>query len=201
MGLLIPFYLLLSILMSVQVQQSNYHHSLFSSSPNYLNKKNYYDEIADHKNSFIEDASIPSKLITQNPLFLFLEHDSFLEDVIYKMNPKLKPKEDNRGIKFAEGISFSFRGDEPSILKNKQNFETFLKELSNVITIKIDSLAYNTDFVATQNRKSQRGYETFLDIESLEKGKHLIEIEGKRFLKDSIETYTIAKFPFWYFPK
>ena len=51
-----------------------------------------YDE------DFIKDVTISSKVISENYIKIFLLFDENIEDDLYRYNPKLKPKNDNRGI-------------------------------------------------------------------------------------------------------
>lgn len=198
LGLLIPFYFIVALISTLSIEHSNYHSYIYHSSENYLLKNNYYEEIKDIEVEFVRSVSLPSKIIKDNPLPVFIVHTSKMEDVVYKLNPGIKPKKDLRGLRVADGISFG--GDARYNAKVEEDFELYLQKISNVISIKIDGRVYPSEFVATVNNKEQLGLETFLDIEGLQKGKHLLQVESKKIVKDSIINYELAKIPFWYYP-
>lgn len=65
----------------------------------------------------------------------------------------------------------------------------------------IDSKKYKSDFIATTNKFKKLGFETFLDIDTLSYGKHVLEITRKRIRNKDTTNLILAKIPFWRFKK
>ena len=193
--LLVPLYVGIAILAGTGYSISNYIDKDRSSSKYTAKNVNYEDEM-EGEIKLIDDASIPSKVITANNLNVFIVFDDDLEDDVFYVNDSLKPIKDKRGLHwvFDDG-----RLDERTKGKNIKNY---LKTVEEMYTLKIDTVAYDKEFVITTNVKDQSGFETFLDIDDLSKGKHLLIInrKSKHFRRDTIRNISVARIPFWYYP-
>ena len=79
--------------------------------------------------------------------------------------------------------------------------QEYIKTLNNVFTIKIDSIAYKSDFIFGESLKGQKGFETYISLKDLPEGKHLLKVLRKRINrdKDTINVYH-DRIPFWYYP-
>lgn len=192
--ILIPIYVGIIFLTTFSNHKSNYLNKESSSSKYYTNANNYDDQIL-HENDFIKTASIPSKVITESYLKVFLIHNENLEDRLYDFNKGLEPKEDRRGLR-SSIISLSNFPRKRDSLKTE-----YYKTLNDIFKIYIDKSKYESDFIATTNKYKRLGFETFLDIDTLSNGKHFLEITRKRIRKKDTLNPIIVTIPFWKFKK
>ena len=140
-------------------------------------------------------ASIPSKVISDPYLELFIVYGSSVEDDVFDFYKDLKPKKDYRGLytPFSQGtINW---GDKNRLLPK------YVKALEEMYQLKIDSSYFKPSFVLTNNKRNQKGYETFLDLKDIKRGKHLLEIRRKDKRRDSVYFRKIISIPFWYYPE
>ena len=64
--------------------------------------------------------------------------------------------------------------------------------------------SFEKEFILTKNRNDRFGFETYIDLEGLEKGKHLVRVIGpanKKQKGSKTEIDTLKTIPFWYFPE
>lgn len=193
--LLVPLFILLLVATSYSYQQSNYFDFDEISSSMVANSLNYEDQLVNDED-FIKDVTISSKVISENYIKIFLLFDENIEDDLYRYNPKLKPKNDNRGI--VSEIQFS-NGDE-SWRHRMELRPEYMKTLNEVYTIRIDSTDYDSEFVISKSPKKQNGFETYVGIKDLPEGKHLLKVLEKRIKKQDTGKYIYRSIPFWYFP-
>ena len=193
MWLVVPLYLGLTILADTGFSVSNYLGGEMISNAYTANKANYLEEL-DQDTPFVDRASIPSKVVTDRFLNVFVVYGSSVEDDVFYFNEDLKPKEDRRGVytTFSEG-----RLDRVS-RSNKMG--DYLKTLEEMYTLAVDSLDFKPVFVLAQNRRKQIGFETFLPLDAVPSGKHVLEVRRKDHERDSVYTRTIIRIPFWYYP-
>lgn len=192
---LVPIYIGVSIVAGTGFSTSNYLKESTRSSSNVANVTNYDDLIVE-KTSFVELASIPSKVITGSFLNVFIVYGSSIEDDVFYFNKELKPEEDKRGLYsvFSKGTIDMSRSERFTLLNS------YMNTIEGMYCIKIDAVYYDFNFVATQNKRKQLGFETFLDFSDVTRGKHLLEISRKDHRGDSIYYRKITNIPFWYYP-
>ncbi len=192
--ILVPLYLLISVLAVTKFSTSNYLEKEMNSSSFVANHRNYNDLIS-LNNSFVDRASIPSKVIQTSFLNIFLIYGRSIEDDVFYFNKDLEPVEDRRGIYspvFSEGtIPWSER---------KKLIQNYIKEIEDMYTLSVDSLQFKPKFIVTKNVQQQLGFETFIDIKSVAHGKHILNVARKDHDNDSIYMRSIVKIPFWYYP-
>ncbi len=192
--ILVPLYLLISVLAVTKFSTSNYIEKEMNSSSFAANHRNYNDLIS-LNNSFVDRASIPSKVIQTSFLNIFLIYGRSIEDDVFYFNKDLEPEEDRRGIYspvFSEGtIPWSER---------KKLIQNYIKEIEDMYTLSVDSLQFKPKFIVTKNVQQQLGFETFIDIKSVAHGKHILNVARKDHDNDSIYMRSIVKIPFWYYP-
>lgn len=192
--ILVPLYILISVLAVTQFSTSNYLEKEMNSSSYSASHKNYNDLI-NLNNSFVDRASIPSKVIRTSFLNIFVIYGRSIEDDVFYFNKDLEPEEDRRGIfspVFSEGtIPWS---DRKTLIKN------YLNEIEDMYTLSVDSIPFKPKFIVTKNGQQQLGFETFIDIESVSQGRHILNVERKDHDNDSIYMRSIIKIPFWYYP-
>ena len=193
--IMVPLYIGIAIIAGTGFSTSNYINEDDSSSQ-YIAKETNYVSSMKEKIKLIDDASIPSKIINDNNLNVFVVFDNDLEDDVFYIKDTLMPKKDKRG--------FHWMFNDGTVSRNKRR--KFLKEYISTINemyrIRIDSTVYQKEFVIATNEKKQVGFETYLDLENLNKGKHLLKIDrkSKHFRKDTIRFIQVARIPFWYYP-
>jgi hypothetical protein len=189
---IVPLYLGITILAGTGFSTSNYLNNQLNSNAYSASKANYLDSL-DDETAFIDRASIPSKVITTPYLDVFVVYGSTVEDDVFFFNEELKPEEDKRGIYsvFSDGI----------ISRRGQRLKSYLETLEDMYTLSVDSLDFKPEFVLSINGRKQLGYETYLDMEAVPKGKHLLSVRRKDHNQDSVYLRTIIQIPFWYYPE
>jgi hypothetical protein len=204
--ILVPTYIGILYLFSFYYNDSNYLNAKLDSSENFANYGNYED-LMTKENDFIDVAAIPSKVITDPYLKVFMVFEENLESRLLNYNPALKPDSDNIGYItdvtfFSDGISSKERRKKDS-LRNIY-FETF----HDFYHVYIDKKKYDAQFVGTSNKYKKLGFETYLPIDTLTQGKHLLQITRKRFVRERIDGVrkvvdtvdnVMVSIPFWNF--
>ncbi|MDM9631983.1 hypothetical protein [Robiginitalea aurantiaca] len=192
--IVIPLYLGLTFLTGTGFSTSNYIDNEMNTNSYTAGKANYFDTL-EQDVPFVDRAAIPSKVISDPFLNVFVAYGSSVEDDVFFFNEDLKPEEDKRGIfsATAEGtVSWS---------KKRDGLKKYLETLEDMYTLTIDSLDFKPEFVYTQNTQKQLGYETFLDLGNVPRGKHVLRVRRKDHDMDSVYLRTIINIPFWYFPE
>ncbi|MFS4494772.1 hypothetical protein [Maribacter sp. 2308TA10-17] len=193
--IMVPLYIGISILAGMSFRTSNYLDFGSRSTAEVANVKNYEEFIEDEMD-YVNLASIPSKVITDPFLKVFIMYGSAVEDDVFYFYEELKPNEDRRG--FESPIKFGSNNDWRS---SKKPLKDYLNALQEMYRIKIDSTRFPTELVLTENKKNQKGYETFLDMKDMARGRHLLEVARKTHVKDSVYFRKIVQIPFWYYPE
>lgn len=204
--LLLPVYIGILFISSFDYFNSNYIVVLTGSSENFADNSNYDNEITEDA-QFVDFASIPSKIINTSYLKVFIPFSTAKEDFVYEVNQSLKPENDVRGYGtgIMVGVNESKRNQDNEE-KNK-NLADYLVAINQLYSLKIDSMPHSSDFIFAKNAKQRIGFETYLDIENLSKGKHVLTINGPERKKLGTKEDTInfneklVTIPFWYFPQ
>ena len=192
---LVPFYLLVLILSSIKYQNSNYLKSDLNSSDIIANIENYEDLLVDSE-IFTGDVTIPSKVIKDSYLKIFLPYSETVEDRVFSINPGLRPEKDIRGLK-TEVVNISSTNS--SRAKRDSLTRVYIKTFGEIYSIKIDSTAFESDFILSQNFREELGFETYINLDSISSGKHLLKINRMR-IRDKDTTYWVVdRIPFWHF--
>lgn len=198
--ILIPVYMIVVFLTSLNYNRSNYISLNSDSSKNYTDKFNY-DDLITEKGDFINDVSIPSKIIEKSYLNIFIEFSDSVENTVFSFNEGLKPEHDIRGL--SSDIAFSTNNHTTLKEQKSDSIKTeYLNTLKNIYSIKIDTVDYtNYDFIFTTNRLNQLGFETVLNIKYLKEGKHFLNIERTQKYRRTDSTFQnkIVTIPFWYY--
>jgi hypothetical protein len=202
---ILPVYLLISFMVgSFTKQPSNYLVEKGSSSDLYASGSNYDDMLDTHK-ELVDFATIPSKVITTPYLPLKIPFTPFKEDAVFHSDSTLRPEKDKRGYGInikkmsLPGITFTVNSE-----NNYASQKKYLSIVNEMYRIYIDSTEMAKDFIYTTNEDERLQFETFLDISSVAKGKHLLYVLGPMGNNDlfnqKIDTDTLVTIPFWYFP-
>jgi len=205
--LLIPIYILLALITDSYYKNSGYLLNLNNSTSFYADSRNYENETL-KDTEFINIASIPSKVIDKNYLKVFMTYREHIEDFVIEKDTSLKSDSNKRGYttNFLEGVSVGIAQKEVIGPDKQSDLKVYLKVVSKLYSVKIDSLTYKHDFIVSRNAKKRLGFETYLNIKNLSDGKHVLTITGpaKENKWDS-DSKTIRKtlvtIPFWYFPE
>ncbi|WP_339846089.1 hypothetical protein [uncultured Dokdonia sp.] len=193
---MIPFYIIIATLTTLKYEQSNFHRSENAASENFASRGMYLEGVEDNRKRYFRDFAIQRKNVSKNSLRVFLTHNASLEDIVLKLNDSLSLKNDQRGVNTF--FSKLFKDD---IEYDSENFKEYLNTLNKNTIIKIDSTMYKENLVASFLENGQRGYETYLDLKNLERGRHTFQIISKKLnKKDAIVNDTLGTIPFWYYP-
>jgi len=150
-------------------------------------------------------VSIPSKVIEKSYLPVFIGFNKWMEDAVFQNDSTLLPEEDKRGYGFNLDRFSAPTGAVSISINSSKTIEyqkRYLKSLETIFELHIDSKHYSSIYSMTTNQKDRFGFETYLDIGNLSKGKHLLRFIGPSknsegiFVKD-----TLINIPFWYYPQ
>jgi hypothetical protein len=118
-----------------------------------------------------------------------------IEDRMFLRNPSLKPEKDKRGLQ----SQIIFSNPDLNFRKRDSIKKEYLKTFNGVYDVIIDSVAYNSTFILGESKTKEFGFETYIDISGLSKGKHLLKIQRDAYTKKDTLRRTISTIPFWYF--
>ncbi|MCL7754664.1 hypothetical protein [Polaribacter sp. Z022] len=189
---LLPVYVAVFYLTTVNHVRSNYINKQANSSINYANNNNYLNSLEENKN--ITKAAIQSKIIEKPYLKIFIPFRQKIEDMVINQNKDLKTEDDIRGYN-----SNFFSSNKRT--KAKDSLQTkYLNAFKKAYTLKIDSLKIQTDFIITEIN-NQLGFESIYNIKEITEGKHILKIN--RFITSNktnkIVNEHVIEIPFWYF--
>ncbi|MFD0861194.1 hypothetical protein ACFQ1M_03160 [Sungkyunkwania multivorans] len=217
--LLLPIYIALMTLSSLNYQGSNYFSTVGSVRGNIENNNslftkryNYMDELIEDS-QLVNNAAIPSKQIDREHLPIFILFKEDIEEDLLKVYPELALDDDIRGSTLKGVITIERNPNKEAIEK----LPKYLSKLSELYCVQIDSFQVTTDFLITRNRKGQLGFETTIDLKDMPRGKHVLHIERKKIhqipipekdrrdteitQRDSIIVKKVVAIPFWLYPE
>jgi len=178
---LVPIYIGIILLTSVQYRISNYISDDISDKSILMSAENYEDMHLED-DDLIKSTTIQSKVITDNFIKVFIVFNRKTEDQIFSYHPKLKPQNDARGY-FSSAISFS--DDQETKKRNDRLTKKYLEIFNEIHQTFIDTISYEQDFLISRNDKGQLGFETYLNIKNLSEGKHLFILKRLQKLCDA----------------
>ncbi len=191
--IMVPLYIGLTLLADTGFSTSNYLRKGMTTNSYTAGQANYLDML-DAESPFVDRAALPSKVITDAYLHVFVVYGSTVEDDVFYFNEDLKPEEDHRGI-------FStFSSGTVNFMKLSNGMRSYLSTLEEMYTLTVDSLDFKPQFVFAQNKNDQLGYETYLDMAEVSRGKHVLEVRRKDHRPDTVIVRTVVSIPFWYYP-
>lgn len=196
---LLPVFVLIFVFSSYSYRTSNYLTIDRSSSENYANPNNYEDLLEKNKD-FVKIASIPSKVITDSYLKVFMIFNERMENRMFDYNTTLKPLVDIRGLE--SEISITGNGWSRAERRRRDSLRSeYYKTFNEMHSIYIDSIKYPAKFIATTNVNKKLGFETYVNIKNLTEGKHLLKIARLKKRKKDTANFIVVKIPFWNFKK
>jgi len=204
---LVPTYIGIIYLFSFYYNDSNYLNAKLDSSKNFANYGNYED-LMSKENDFIDVAAIPSKVITEPYLKVFMVFEDRVESRLLNYNKGLKPQNDGTG--YITDVRFFNDGPTKKELKKKDSLRNeYFKTFHEYYSVHIDDIKYEAKFVGTSNKYKKLGFETYIDIDTLPKGKHLLTIKRKYIDRTKVNGKTVidtildplVNIPFWNFKK
>lgn len=143
----------------------------------------------------IWSASIPSRLITDSYLPLFIRYRTIDNDALKMFCPEFKPKKEG-GIK--SGNLFSANLDLGNRGINEANPEKALECLSDFYSVSIDSIEIESNYYMYRHpNNEERGIATMIDIDTLQRGEHIISINRKWIRRGKLVDYNYETIPFW----
>lgn len=148
----------------------------------------------DEKGQFIKITAIQSKVVENDYLKVFMVYSDGIEDRMFSVNESLKPKKDKRGL-YSE-ISFS----EPDLsVKQRDSLKlVYLMTFNSVYKIIIDSTQYESEFILGESNtlESEFGFESYIALDSLKRGKHLLKIQRDDIKEKDTSMVNIITIPF-----
>ncbi|MBO6606865.1 hypothetical protein [Psychroserpens sp.] len=191
---LVPFYIGIMILSSVKYQNSNYLKADLNSNDMIANIENYEDQLANSK-VFTGDVTIPSKVIKDSYLKIFMPYSETVEDRVFAINPGLKPEKDIRGLK-TDVVKINTNN---SRSKRDSLTKVYIETFGEIYSIRIDSIPFESNFILSQNFREELGFETYLNLDSIPSGKHLLKINRMRIRNNDTTYWIVDRIPFWHF--
>jgi hypothetical protein len=190
---LVPFYILITLSLSLRYKTSNYLNKSFNSNDISADNRNYEDLL--NESTFIDDVAIQSKVITDPYVKVFILFTESIENRVYSFNEGLKPENDERGLGSDIIISNTFIDD----IKRDSLKQEYLKTFNKIYHTKIDSVTYDDEFIFGKILNNKIGFETYLSTKNLDEGKHVLKV-NRIYIKDQDTSYyNVATIPFWYF--
>ncbi len=193
--ILVPVYFLILVSTSLYYNNSNYFRSTNTTTDYYANKRNYEELIKDDKGVLIDKVAIGKKVTTDSYLKVFVVYKDNIEDNIFDFNEGLKPEKDNRGL----SSDIQFGSGDFSFTKKDSLKREYIKTFNDVYSVRIDSVDFDSEFIFAQSKTSELGFETYVKLDSVSQGKHLLKVIRKRIRKKDTSLTRVAQIPFWYF--
>ncbi|MCB0463314.1 MAG: hypothetical protein R2816_05860 [Flavobacteriaceae bacterium] len=190
---LVPFYILITLSLSLRYKTSNYLNKSFNSNDISADNRNYEDLL--NESTFIDDVAIQSKVITDPYVKVFILFTESIENRVYSFNEGLKPENDERGLGSDIIISNTFIDD----IKRDSLKREYLKTFNKIYHTKIDSVTYDDEFIFGKILNNKIGFETYLSTKNLDEGKHVLKVNRMYIKGRDTSYYNIATIPFWYF--
>jgi len=196
---LTPAYFFIIFLTSLNHSNSNYFETDDNSSSRFANRLNYLDQL-DKEQDFPKNVAITSKVVTDPFLHVFIPFDQGTEDRVFAYNDSLRPENDIRGLRSSIQINNNWN-ERSGKYKNKGSVtRAYMRSVNEMYSFKIDSLRFDSELILTELKDGLLGFETFVPLDSLERGKHRFLLLRKRTTKDSVKARLDAVVPFWFFP-
>jgi hypothetical protein len=192
---LVPFYILILLVTSLNYKQSNYINKNSNSNSYTANNENYEDLLTDN-HSFIDNVVIQSKVITDPYIKVFVLFNENIENHVFDFNEGLKPKNDRRGLQTDIIINGNNSVNWTKLDSLKREY---LKTFNSIYSVKIDSLKMDTEFILAKSPKNELGFETYLSTNELIEGKHTLQVNRLRIFKNDTSLRQVSQIPFWYF--
>ena len=144
---------------------------------------------------FMSRVAIQSKVIQDPYVKIFVLYSENTEDGIFSFDPSLKPKKDLRGL----GSDVTFSSEFIDGVNRDSIRRHYLKTFNLMYSITIDSVDYDPEFLLSQNRKNELGFETYVGTGNLDEGKHILKVNRLRIRKGDTTKRRVETIPFWYF--
>lgn len=192
--LLVPIYILLLVITSFGDRTSNYFEKDENAKEYYSDYRNYEDMLTE-EGEFIKLAAIPSKVIRDDFLKVFMVFDDAIEDRMFKRNKGLKPEKDKRG--FYSDIVFTTQDIDRKKIDSLKR--VYIKTFNNTYKVYIDTNFYDADFILGKSNTKEFGFETYIDIKQLTEGRHTLSLRRDSYNKKDTTEVSFATIPFWHF--
>jgi len=189
---LVPFYILITLTLSLRYKTSNYLDANSTSTEVTANSNNYEDALGEGE--FIDNVAIQSKVITDAYVKVFILFSESIENRMFTYNEGLKPIKDERGL----GTNMTFNNNFVDNVKRDSLRREYLKTFNSIYYVKIDTTSYNTEFIFSEN-KNKLGFESYVPTKNLNDGKHVLRVRRKAIQNQDTTYWNIRTIPFWYF--
>ncbi|MCK5168936.1 MAG: hypothetical protein KAQ75_03575, partial [Bacteroidales bacterium] len=194
-GLILIPYLIIIIMIPI----SGFDHHIYypDESINSHMENNYYSDLR-AENNHIDKVDIPSYIITDNFLPIFISYKPIDNKLIKKVYPNLKPIK-NEGFNTGFIVKTEKSGINFSNSEAGQKQGKTLECLTSLYKVYLnDSLIQNPEFYfKTHINKEEKGIFTVIDIIDLPRGKNILTIKRIKFEKGEQIMADYAIVPFW----
>lgn len=193
--ILVPFFFIILLFSTLSYNSSNYYSAETSSNDFMANNENYEDIVNENK-ILISDVTIQSKIITDDYIKVFMPYSENIEDRVFTFNPSLKPKKDIRGLNSSININGTFFNRR----KRDSTKREYLKTLNSIYYVVIDSTKQSADFIFSQNKKGELGFETYIKAKgNISEGKHVLKVNRISIKDKDTSRWNVTTIPFWYY--
>ena len=192
--ILIPYLLVLII-----VPLSNFDHHIYfpdKSIQSHINN-DYYSDLR-KADSHVQEIDIPSYIIRDNFLPIFISYKPIDNKLIKKAYPDLEPLK-NEGYNSELKISNDADNFGITDIEIEKDQKEMLKSMAALYEIYLnDSLTQNPDFYfKTHVNNKEKGLFTVIDIIDLPRGKNILKLKRVMFDGDKQTMGDLAIVPFW----
>ncbi|NRD22899.1 hypothetical protein HNV10_06580 [Winogradskyella litoriviva] len=197
--ILLPVFILVIMLASLNNNFSNYFNERNSATSYITSDNNYLDLIDKNDELFAKDAAIQSKIITENYINVYIKLSETIEDNVFNFNKGLKPDKDSRGL--TSDVVIGYNNGKNSWGNNRKRLDSirqdYVKTFNKLYYVEIDSLPFTSDFVVNKNKL---GFETYLPTQALDHGKHTLHVNYKTIKNSDTINKRMKSILFWYYP-
>ena len=195
---LVPIYAVIIFLATLENRESNFINIERTSGPSFADQRNYESMLTD-RTVFARIATIPAKVITDPFLKVFVVHTENVENYLIRWNQGLEPDEDLRGLK----SQINFTGNTLNPFRSARRRDSlrreFVNTFNNTYRLRIDTTVVRAQFVATTNQRKKLGFESYVSLDSIPEGKHVLYIERPSVQKGDTVYSRRVSIPFWYY--
>lgn len=164
--------------------------------PNNQMLKSYYEDLIPD-DGFIDQISIPSRIINDSYLPVFVRYDPDDNEAILEQCDDYTPSKEGA---FQSGIEIgltNFTLSNPDV--DEADPDSLMQCLVRLYQVRLnDSLYSNLNYqYYVHHQQKEKGLQTVIDINHLDRGKHVLSLDKFRIQDDSSYYRRVATIPFW----
>lgn len=137
------------------------------------------------KGQYMSNATIPSEIVKHNYLPLFLPYDQWYDISLHNLFMK-------------DSIIWDVENAEEKV-NNKENYQKIQSVFNQSFGVKIDNVLQDSLkwYIREHPNNAQLGFSTILDIDSIDRGHHFLQISYRVHRTQRIDTFGLRYIPFW----